>query len=166
MVATAAAANMPSSKEVSEDVESADPEAPVRPQRTSQVSRSPSPKYYQNDTTADETTLPPYDTSVTSLPPYPLDDSGYQSPTKPPSGYQSPTKLSHVQVQQPKSYQNPKTTHSNFTDGVDDGLRMPPPPPKKVTHSFNEEFLTVAALCLASAFAFFCCPIMVERPQQ
>ncbi|XP_045125138.1 uncharacterized protein LOC123512694 isoform X1 [Portunus trituberculatus] len=45
----------------------------------------------------------------------------------------------------------------------DDGLRRPP---QRVTHSFNEEFFTMAALCLASAFAFFCCPIFMERPQQ
>ncbi|KAK8742579.1 hypothetical protein OTU49_001970, partial [Cherax quadricarinatus] len=29
-----------------------------------------------------------------------------------------------------------------------------------------KEFFTMAALCLASAFAFFCCPIFLERPQQ
>ncbi|XP_045125139.1 uncharacterized protein LOC123512694 isoform X2 [Portunus trituberculatus] len=29
-----------------------------------------------------------------------------------------------------------------------------------------KEFFTMAALCLASAFAFFCCPIFMERPQQ
>ncbi|XP_050696042.1 uncharacterized protein LOC126985330 isoform X1 [Eriocheir sinensis] len=45
----------------------------------------------------------------------------------------------------------------------DDGLRRPP---ERVTHSFNEEFFTMAALCLASAFALFCCPIFMERPQQ
>jgi len=142
MVATAAS-NMPSSKEVSEGLDSVDPETPVRPQRSS---RSPSPKYYQNDPS--EITL-----SVTSLPPYPLDDSGFESPTKP------------YRVHEPKSYQH-QITHSNFDHGVDDGLRMPPPPPKKVTHSLNEEFLAVATLCLASAFAFFCCPIFVERPEQ
>ncbi|XP_063588974.1 uncharacterized protein LOC134766148 [Penaeus indicus] len=46
---------------------------------------------------------------------------------------------------------------------IDDGLRQPP---EKITHSFNEEFFAMAALCLASAFAFFCCPIFMERPQQ
>ncbi|XP_050696043.1 uncharacterized protein LOC126985330 isoform X2 [Eriocheir sinensis] len=29
-----------------------------------------------------------------------------------------------------------------------------------------KEFFTMAALCLASAFALFCCPIFMERPQQ
>jgi len=30
----------------------------------------------------------------------------------------------------------------------------------------TKQFLMAATLCLASAFAFFCCPIFIERPQQ
>jgi len=141
---------MPSGKEVAEDVDTVDPDIPVRPSRTSRDSSSPPPKYYQNGG---------HDTSVTSLPPYPaMDDSGFESPTKQP-----------YHVEEHQSYQHSTKIISpmpKFDNGIDDGLRMPPPPPRKVKHSFNEEFLTVATLCLASAFAFFCCPIFVERPQQ